>query len=472
MRARKLFIGRNIRKIREDHSLTQAVFAKKLGISTSYLNQIENNQRHVTAPVLLALAEVFSVDIATLSVDDSGRLLADMAEALADPLFKGEQPSAQDLKQVTQSTPSVARAFLAMHQALRRAGEQLAELDDTLERTGGLNEPTPYEEVRDFFHYIDNYVHELDLAAEKLADRLAGATRNRVRTLADHLERQHRVRVAIGGSADRPTIVRRYDPVSRVLSLNPKAAPSTHAFQIAHQIALMEHAAEIDAIIEQAGFRTGDAASVCRIGLANYFAGSTLLPYGDFLTAAGELRHDLELLADRFGASTEQVAHRLSTLQRPGNKGVPFFFARVDQAGNITKRHSATKLQFARFGSACPLWNVHDAFGNSQRILRQLAETPDGVRYLCLAAEVTKSSGGYRDPVQRYALALGCEIRHAGALVYADDLDLESETAFQPIGISCRICERSDCHQRAVPPLKRRLSVDHNARDTVPYSFE
>ena len=472
MRARKLFIGRNIRAIREEHGLTQANFAKNLGISTSYLNQIENNQRHVTAPVLLALAEAFSVDIATLSVNDSDRLLADMAEALADPLFKGEQPSAQDLKQVIQNAPSVARTFLAMHQALRRAGEQLAELDDTLERSGGLNEPTPYEEVRDFFHYIDNYVHELDLAAERLADRLAGATRNRVRTLADHLERQHRVRVTIGGGADHPQIVRRYDPVGRVLSLNPRSAPSTHAFQIAHQIALLEHAAEIDAIVTKAGFRTQDAAAVCRIGLANYFAGSALLPYGAFLEAAGELRHDLELLADRFGASGEQVAHRLSTLQRPGNRGIPFFFARVDQAGNITKRHSATKLQFARFGSACPLWNVHDAFGNTQRILRQLAETPDGVRYLCLATEVRKSSGGYRDPVQRYALALGCEIKHAGALVYADDLDLRSDTAFAPIGISCRICERSDCHQRALPPLKRRLSVDHNARDTVPYSFD
>ncbi|MEX3009773.1 short-chain fatty acyl-CoA regulator family protein [Hoeflea sp. TYP-13] len=472
MRARKLFIGLNIRRIRQETGLTQADFAKQLGISTSYLNQIENNQRHVTAPVLLALAENFSVDIASLSENDSDRLLADMAEAIADPLFKGQQPSAQDLKLVTQNTPTVARAFLAMHQALRRAGEQLAELDDTLERSGGLNEPTPYEEVRDFFHYLDNYVHELDIAAEQLAGGLKGATRNRVRTLADHLERNHRVRVAIGGAATEADAIRRYDPVARVLSVNPKATPSTHAFQLAHQIGLLEHADTMTAIIDKANFHSQDAAAVCRIGLANYFAGSALLPYGEFLAAAGEVRHDLELLADRFGASIEQVAHRLSTLQRPGNKGIPFFFARVDQAGNITKRHSATKLQFARFGSACPLWNVHNAFATSSRILRQLAETPDGVRYLCLATAVTKPSGGFRDPVQRYALAFGCEIKHAGALIYADDLDLASDTAFEPIGISCRICERSDCHQRAVPPLKRKLSVDPNSRDTIPYSFD
>jgi predicted transcriptional regulator len=158
-------------------------------------------------------------------------------------------------------------------------------------------------------------------------------------------------------------------------------------------------------------------------------------------------------------------------LQRPGAKGIPFFFARLDQAGNITKRHSATKLQFARFGSACPLWNAHRAFETPDQILRQLAETPDGVRYLCLSTAVSKRRGGFRKPVQRHALALGCEIVHAGDLVYADDLDINRDTAFEPIGISCRICDRSDCHQRAVPPLKRKLEIDPNNRKTIPYGF-
>ncbi len=472
MRARKLFVGRQIREIRQANSLTQAVFAERLGISTSYLNQLENNQRHVTAPVLLGLAEAFAVDIASLSENDDDRLIADLAEAVADPLFGGQQPSKQDLKVMVQNAPTMARAFLSMHQALRRAGEQLAELDETLERSGALNEPTPYEEVRDFFHYRDNYIHDLDLAAEELAKGLAGGTRNRVRVMADYVERRHRVRVVIGGDTATSDTIRRYEPTGRVLTLNAKVSPSTHAFQIAHQIALLEHGRTIDAITEAADFRSQDAAPVCRIGLANYFAGAAQLPYESFAAAARELRHDLDLLGDRFGASHEQVAHRLSTLQRPGQKGVPFFFARVDQAGTITKRHSATKLQFARFGSACPLWNVHRAFETPTRIIRQLAETPDGMRYLCLAEAVTKRGGGFRDPAQRYALALGCEIKHAGELVYADDLDLEREQGFEPIGISCRICERRNCHQRAVPPLKRALEVDPNVRDTIPYVFK
>jgi hypothetical protein len=158
-------------------------------------------------------------------------------------------------------------------------------------------------------------------------------------------------------------------------------------------------------------------------------------------------------------------------MQRKGLKGIPFFFVRVDQAGTITKRHSATRLQFARFGGACPLWNVHRAFETPGQFIRQLAETPDGLQYLCLARDVSKPGGAYRAPTRRYAIGLGCEIRHAKTLIYADDLDISNRKAFEPIGISCRICERHNCHQRSVPPLERHLTVDPNSRGILPYGI-
>ncbi|MEL7153951.1 MAG: short-chain fatty acyl-CoA regulator family protein, partial [Pseudomonadota bacterium] len=234
-------------------------------------------------------------------------------------------------------------------------------------------------------------------------------------------------------------------------------------------VALLRQDPLLEATLDLARFQTDEARAIAKIGLANYFAGAAMLPYDTFLNAARDTRHDLEVLANRFGASIEQVAHRLSTLQRPGAKGIPFFFVRVDQAGTITKRHSATRLQFARFGGACPLWNVHRAFEQPGQFLRQLAETPDGVRYISLARDVTKPAGRYGVPTRRFAIALGCEISHADALVYADGLDLRNADAFEPIGISCRICERSDCHQRSVPPLERRLAVDPDRRDVLPY---
>ena len=461
----KLFIGRKVRELREANRATQGQFAERIGISTSYLNQIENNQRPVSASVLLALAEKFQIDIADLSSGEGDRLLSALSEALSDPLFENYSPSLQELKLVTQNAPGLAHALISVHQAYRRNSEQLASFDDTHAAT--LTETTPYEEVRDFFHFVDNYIHDIDVLAERLAAALGIGEGDSHGLMSTYIERQYGVRV-VRGAADSEEL-RRYDPKSRILTLSPYAPAPTRDFQIALQIAQLHAGKEIDTVIAGAGFRTQEAADICRIGLHNYFAGALTLPYQPFLRAARELRHDLELLAARFGASLEQVCHRLSTLQRPGAKGIPIFFARIDRAGNITKRHSAAKLQFARFGAACPLWNVHQAFEMPGRMIRQLAETPDGVRYLCLATQVTKGGGSFGAPRPSYAIALGCEISDAANFVYADGLDMGSRGAFDPIGISCRICERTKCASRAVPPLKRKLTVDHTLRGPLPY---
>ena len=465
----KLFIGRKVRDLRESSKATQAAFAERIGISTSYLNQIENNQRPVSASVLLSLAENFKIDIGSMSGSDGDRLLSALSEALADPVFDAYSPSLQELKLVTQNAPGFAHALIASHQAYRRNSEQLASFDDHMVRTNTLSDPTPYEEVRDFFHFVDNYIPDLDLAAERLATSLGIPDRDAGLALSNHLESRHSVRILRAEPGE--DVLRRYDGASRVLFLNPYSPVSTRTFQMAFQIAVLELDAEIEAIIQRANLRTQESAEICKIGLRNYFAGALMLPYQHFLAGAKELRHDLELMAARFGASLEQIAHRLSTLQRPGLKGIPVFFARIDRAGNITKRHSAAKLQFARFGAACPLWNAHQAFETPGRVIRQLAETPDGVRYLSVATEIAKGSGGFNAPHRRYAIALGCEVTYAADFVYADGLDLTSRTAFDPIGISCRICERVNCFQRAVPPLKRRLAVDHNLRNMLPYSI-
>ncbi|MEM7614159.1 MAG: short-chain fatty acyl-CoA regulator family protein, partial [Pseudomonadota bacterium] len=266
--------------------------------------------------------------------------------------------------------------------------------------------------------------------------------------------------------------LRQYDPARNRLTLAAEAGIPTQLFQCAHHVALSTQGDLFEATLDLARFRTPVAREICKVGLANYFAGAVLLPYARFHAAAEACRHDLEHLSARFSASIEQVAHRLSTLQRPGLKGVPFFFVRVDQAGTITKRHSATRLQFARFGGACPLWNVHRAFEAPGRFLRQLAETPDGLRYFCLARDVSKPGPGFHAPVRRYAIGLGCEVAHADQLVYADDLDITADRAFEPIGISCRICERVDCHQRAVPPMDRDIRIQAHGRGVLPYELD
>ncbi|TYB83085.1 helix-turn-helix domain-containing protein [Maritimibacter fusiformis] len=462
MATQKLYAGVKLRETRVRLGLTQKAFAEKLGVSLPYLNQMENNNRPVSTGVVLALAQEFGFDVAELSTGDAERLVTDMREALADPVFADGAPPVADLRLVASNAPALARAFLELHRAYRQGHERLASLDEALGREGSSVQASPWEEVRDFFHYCDNYIDAIDHAAERFAQN--GQPEETALARLDAMG----IRVEARES-DR---LRGLDREAGRLTLSAYAPASTRRFQLLHQVALLTQNDLLEATLDLARFQSDAARGIAKIGLANYFAGAALLPYARFLDAARDTRHDLERLSDMFGASIEQVAHRLSTMQRPGAKGVPFFFVRVDQAGTITKRHSATRLQFARYGGACPLWNVHRAFETPGQFLRQMAQTPDGVRYFCLARDVTKSGGSFTAPVRRYAIGLGCEIKHARQLVYADGLDTTNAAAFEPIGISCRICERANCHQRSVPPLERKLAIDPDARGVLPYEIE
>ena len=459
--AQKLYAGAKLRELRVRLGLTQKVFAERLGASLPYLNQMENNHRPVSATVLLALAQEFGIDVTKLTTSEAERIVTDMREALADPVFS-DSPPLTDLRLVASNAPQLARAFLDLHRAYRQTHERLASLDEALGRHDDTAlRPSPWEEVRDFFHYCDNYLDAVDRAAEHYS--APGGQRRDILVAAQETLAKAGITLEI---SDFPG-VRSFEP--GMLRLSSRASGPTQRFQLLYQVALLTQNSLLEATLDLARFQSAEAREIAKIGLANYFAGAALLPYRPFLQAAADTRHDLERLADMFGASIEQVAHRLSTLQRPGAKGVPFFFVRVDQAGTITKRHSATRFQFARFGGACPLWNVHRAFETPGQFLRQLAQTPDGVRYLLLAREVSKRGGSFNAPVRRYAIGLGCDVQHADALVYSEGLDLKGH--FEPIGISCRICDRQECHQRSVPPLERRLRVDPDRRGLLPYEI-
>lgn len=463
MATQKIYAGASLRETRGRAGLTQRAFADRLGVSLPYLSQMENNHRPVSAGVLLRLASEFSVDLGAMAVGDADRMVLDMAEALADPLFDSAPPRA-DLRLAATNAPAFARAFLDLYRAHREGQERLAAMDEALGAGAQNATSSPWEEVRDFFHYCDNYIDAVDRAAENFARRRPDATplQGAIAALADR-----GLDVAMAELGSGPVYLRE----GKRLTVNATAAPATQAFQLLHLLALETRGDLLEATLELARFRSTSARNIARLGLANYFAGAAMMPYGRFLETARAQRHDLERLAHLFHASLEQVAHRLSTMQRGGNRGVPFFFVRVDQAGTITKRHSATRMQFARFGGACPLWNVHQAFETPGRFLRQLAETPDGKRYLLLARDVSKPGGAFGAPVRRFAIGLGCEISHAREMIYADGLDVGNPQLFEPIGVSCRICPRPNCHQRSVPPMDRHITIPQDRPGPLPYEI-
>jgi predicted transcriptional regulator len=463
----KLFVGPKVRALRVRRGWRLETCAAKLGISVSYLSQIEANQRPVTDRVLAGLMETFQAPAELFEADDDQRLIADLREAAAESGGLEAPIPLSELRQAALQAPTLARRFLELHRANHQLAERLKLTEEAvaLDEAGAASSLLPYEEVRDFFHFKDNYIDALDRAAEDLAQEIGLDGSPAAETLLEmYLRERLGVRVRHAPLGD---VMRRYDPALHELWVNASQPAASRAFQMAYHVAVANLSDRIESELEQARFKSSEAVDVCRVGLGNYAAGALLTPYRQFSAAARSLRHDVEQLAARFGASLEQVCHRLSTLQRPGHRGVPFYFVRLDYAGNITKRHSATRFRFARFGGACPLWNVHDAVASPDRFLVQVAAMPDGTRYLCVARAVVKRSESYLAPDRRYVLGFGCEIDHAHELVYSEGLDLKGPAS--PIGVSCRICERDDCAQRAFPPVDRRLSVPQYERRTVPF---
>ncbi|MCV6984058.1 XRE family transcriptional regulator [Mycobacterium shinjukuense] len=465
-----MFSGARLRRLRHERGLTQAALAHALDLSTSYVNQLENDQRPITVPVLLALTERFDLPAQYFSSDADARLVADLSDVFTETAAEHAVSRGQ-IEEFVARMPEVGRGLVTVHRRLREATEELeayrsraiAETELPPER------PMPFEEVRDFFYDRNNYIGELDVAAEQMFTESGMRPGGLDIQLAELIRERFGISVVIDdGLPD--TVKRRYHPDTKVLRVAHWLLPGQRAFQVATQLALLSQSDLISALVATDDRLSTEARGVARIGLANYFAGAFLLPYREFHRAAEELRYDIDLLGRRFGVGFETVCHRLSTLQRPQQRGIPFIFVRTDRAGNISKRQSATAFHFSRVGGSCPLWVVHDAFAQPGRIVRQVAQMPDGRSYFWVAKTTAPEGLGYLSQHKNFAIGLGCDLEHADKLVYSTGVVLDDPSTAVPIGAGCKICNRTSCAQRAFPYLGGRVVVDENSGSSLPYS--
>lgn len=467
MQVAKTFAGARLRRLREEHGLTQVALARALNLSTSYVNQLENDQRPITVPVLLSLTERFDLPTQYFAPDSDARLVADLRE-----IFVDVPATAGQIEELVARMPQVGQTLVNLHRRLHDATADLEALHGraTADVAAPPPQPMPFEEVRDFFYDRKNYVAELDLAAEAMFDENGLQTGGLDRQLAGLLDDQLGVTVLIDdGKVLSVNAKRVFEVESKTLYLARWLHAGQRAFQLATQIALLTQTELITEILAGDDQLSDEARSVARIGLANYFAGALLLPYQNFLTAAEAARYDIDLLARHFEVGFETVCHRLSTLQRPGARGVPFIFVRADSAGNISKRQSATAFHFSRVGGNCPLWVVHHAFSRPGQFLTQIAEMPDGRTYFWLARTTTTEAGRYLGPAKSFAIGLGCDVAHAEKLIYSAGIDVHDAEAVVPIGAGCKICDRPACRQRAFPYLGHPVRVDPHSSTDLPY---
>jgi predicted transcriptional regulator/transcriptional regulator with XRE-family HTH domain len=469
-------LGGKIRRLRREKRLSQTQMAAELGLSSSYLNLLEHNQRPVTVPVLIKLAQRFEIDIESLNGDDETRLLSALMEMFADPLFEAHDVTMPELRELVSLSPNIGEAILSLYQSSRnRLAPSETALADEAQFLTGTSSGVPSEEVSDFLQQRGNHFPTLEAVAEALWSEHGLSTGPLFQDLVRVLATRYAVDVELRSAASMKSVLRDYRPLTRTLCLSELLPNSTRVFHLAQRIGLLGCAREIDLLVAGGKFSSDEATALARIALANYFAGAVMMPYPLMIEAVRETRYDVGALERRFGCSFEQVCHRLTTLRRPGAEGVAFHLIRVDIAGNISKRFSASGIPIARFGAACPRWNVYDAFATPGMLRVQVSEMPDGSRYFCVARTVTPAGHPtarniFGQRVSRLSIGLGCLLGDAHQLAFADGLALDDPQIITEIGVNCRICDRLDCPDRAMPSLTRKLTVDENRRGLSAYA--
>jgi predicted transcriptional regulator/transcriptional regulator with XRE-family HTH domain len=468
---RKLFLGARMKRLRRDLGLTQTRMAEDLGVSPSYLNLLERNQRPVTAQVLLRLAEAYDLDLKTLSSDPEQVGSSGLAEVFSDQLFRDIGVARHELAEVADSAPSVAEAIVRLYGAYLDQ-RRLTDLGVVGRPEEGVTfaAVAPSDWVRGLIQAQKNHFAELEDAADDLVGQMSAEPQDFAIAARDRLQARHGIQVRVVPVEVLPESVRRFDHHRKRLFLSEVLTGAGRSFALAYQLSLLEHGTLLGALADRARPPDRPTRNLLKVSLANYLAAAVLMPYVGFHEAAERTGYDIELVRARFGVSFEQACHRLTTLTRPGTRGVPFFMVRTDSAGNISKRFAGAAFPFSRFGGACPRWNIHSSFRTPGRIVTQIVETPDGARYFTLARTVSRIATPYAGDDSELAIGLGCELKYAERLVYSRGLDLRDPVA-TPIGPACRICERPACPQRAAEPINRTLMVDDFTKSISPYPF-
>ena len=465
----KIMIGHKLRKLRKDLSLSQAAMADELGISASYLNLLENNMRPVTVQLLFKLGQTYDIDLKDMAEDESAQITARMIEIFADPALREHSLTRRDIQQLAQSQPTAAQAITAIYdayEAMKSAAQQ---------GTEGLESrtlPRPVEAVRRYLEQAGNHFPTIETAAENCRKKAQIQTGQSFANLCQYVQNEFGLKVRVMPSHVMGDLLRLHDMHRSQLLLSELLEEPQRVFQLASQIAFIGFHDEIMALVDSSGIEQSEARQLLKISLAGYFAGALMMPYDAFLSAAQETRHDFELLSKRFSSSFEQVCHRLTTLNRPNAKGIPFFFLRVDEAGYISKRLSGAGVEFARHGGACARWIPHQAFRAPGTIHVQCAELEEGHKFFTLARTVTQTRTGpahYGTPI--FTVALGCDMKHAREIALADPLLSTKTPTMTPIGLGCQICERSNCQHRGAPPLGRALRFDPLRRQSGLFDF-
>ncbi|SFT99993.1 XRE family transcriptional regulator [Mesorhizobium sp. YR577] len=479
MAEQKIFAGPRIRRIRNAKGLTQTAMAEGLGISPSYLNLIERNQRPLTVQLILKLSSVYKVEPEELQGEARGSI-ASLKEVFSDPLLAGELPGDQELVEIAEGAPNAAAAVIKLFRAYREQAERLSDLSELLAREGRATALSgarlPIDEVHEVFERRPNHFGAIEEEAKAFTgvldpgDDLFGA-------LKAWLRREYGIVVKVLPVATMPNWRRRYDRHSQRLFISERLSPFDQLREVAMEACLIRMSVAVAAEIQSLKLSSDEARRLARFELGRYAAHALMMPYQAFQSAAQRSRYDVDVLRSRFGVSFEQAANRLTMLQRQGASAVPFFMLEVDNAGNRFRKAGAQGFPQSRFGGGCPKLPVHAAFTQPGQIFVEAVEMPDGAEFLCVARTLEGPQGAFNERPRRTALLIGCDIAFKDEIVYGAALPGASggkagQIAATPVGPACRLCERTGCLSRAEPPVTRPLGLDEMVTGLSAFDFQ
>jgi len=464
-------IGHKIKAKRKKLGITQADLSKKLSISATYLNLMESGKRKIDLDLLVKMANELNVDVSDISKKTDTNLYQNLMDLLGDNLFENLDITNFDVKELINTNPSIAKALVKLGDNYKKKNQDIVSKVENISSKfiDGRKNSFPGEVVADFVQEHENYFPKLEEFASNFYNKIQSNNRVGYSSICEYLFNKHGIEVKDVVPDEKKPFTKQFDLDKKIFLVSDYLNLETKKLYAAAQVAQLEAADIIDEYLNTFSFPSEESKKLSKVALLNYSGAAIIMPYKPFYVECVKQRYDVELLQNTFAVSFEQVAHRITCLQDPKMKGIPFHMLRADVAGNISKRFSLSGIEIPRYGGACPRWNIYKAFTMPGKINAAVSKMPNGEKYICIARTVEKGIGKHGMEKTLLSIGLGCQVKYAKDFVYSDSLNLNDKNTEVPIGVNCRTCDRMDCQQRAFPPLHKKFDIDLNKRGISVY---
>ena len=467
-------IGHKIKNKRKKLGITQAYLSKKLAISPTYLNLMEGGKRKIDLDLLLKIANELNIDVSDISKKIDTNLYQNLMDLLGDNLFENLDITNFDVKELVNTNPSIAKALVKLGDNYKKKNQDIVSKVENISGKfiDSRKNSFPGEVVADFIQENENYFPKLEEFASDFFSKIHINNRVGYSSICEYLRNKHGIEVKDLVPDEKKPFTKQFDKDKKIFLVSDYLNLETKKLYAGAQVAQLEAGNTIDEYLDSFSFPSEESRKLSKVALLNYAGAAIIMPYKFFYEECIKQRYDVELLQNTFAVSFEQVAHRITCLQNPKMKGIPFHMLRADVAGNISKRFSLSGIEIPRYGGACPRWNIYKAFTMPGKINAAVSKMPNGEKYVCIARTVEKGVGKHGMEKTLLSIGLGCQVKYAKNFVYADSLNLNDKKTETPIGVNCRTCDRMDCQQRAFPPLHKKFDIDLDKRGISVYVAE